>query len=434
MKTLFIECNMGAAGDMLMGALYELLEAPEKETFLTTMNQLLLGNATVSARVSEKCGIFGTQMEVTVLGTKESASLDRQPSHGTHTSYPQMLAQIDSLMLSPGVKTHAKAIYTLIGEAESKAHHTDIMQIHFHEVGTLDALMDVVGCSLLFELLAPEQVIASPVHVGSGTVSCAHGLLPVPAPATAEILRDIPIYGGNIEGELCTPTGAALLKHFVQQFIAMPPMSVEKTGYGMGTKDFPAANCVRIFLGNMNILPVPSQKLLPHVQGHNRPAIAEDMETYPDFYTERFHTLDQILELSCNLDDMTPEAISFATDMLLENGALDVFTTPIHMKKSRPGFLLTCLCKLEQESIFSRLILTHTTTRGIRIHPCYRRTLDTDFTKAATPYGDITIKISHGYGIRKYKPEYDDVASAAKKHKVPFTEVYDTALKAYKNR
>lgn len=461
MKTLFIECNMGAAGDMLMGALYELLPEPEQKQFLETMNGLFPDKIMVNAAPMEKCGIWGTKMNIAILGQAEPER-DFSPSslpphqhvpstpegplhqhdgteghphqhHTLHTNYPEMLAQIDKLPVSSAVKEHAKAAYTLIGEAESSAHHTDISQIHFHEVGTLDALMDVVGCCILLETLNPEQIIASPVHVGSGSVRCAHGILPVPAPATAEILKDVPIYGGTVEGELCTPTGAALLKHFASQFTAMPPMAVEKTGYGMGAKDFPTANCLRAFWGNMSILPVPSPRQLPGSYAPHPLAGIGEEETHPDFYTEQFHSLDQILELSCNLDDMAPEAVSYATNILIEAGALDVFTTAVNMKKNRPGLLLTCLCNLEEEGRFSKLILTHTSTRGIRIQPCYRRTLDSQFRKVRTPYGEITVKISTGYGIRKCKPEYEDVAAAARQCKVPFSKVYDAAMEACKN-
>lgn len=434
MKTLFIECSMGAAGDMLMGALYELLDPSMQEEFLDTMNALLPGTVSLSAVACEKCGIYGTKMEIFVHGVKEGHYHEQQGNTAhSHTSYPELLGQIDSLSLSTQVKKDAKAIYSLIAAAESHAHRTEIQQIHFHEVGTLDALMDVIGCCILIEKLHPEQIIASPVHVGSGTVHCAHGILPVPAPATAEILKDVPIYSGSVIGELCTPTGAALLKHFTSQFTAMPPMTMEKTGYGMGTKDFDTANCLRIFYGDMNILPVPSKRQLPNLQTSQIPGTINPEETHPDFYTEGFHSLDQILELSCNLDDMTPEAVSYAVEVLINAGALDVFTTPVQMKKNRSGLLLTCLCDLEQESTFSKLILTHTTTRGIRIHPCYRRTLDASFETTTTPYGDITIKVSTGYGIDKCKPEYDEVAAAAKKYGVTFREVYEAALKSYKS-
>ncbi|MCI8299364.1 MAG: nickel pincer cofactor biosynthesis protein LarC [Lachnospiraceae bacterium] len=443
MRTLFIECNMGASGDMLMGALYELLSDSQKESFLKTMNNLFPNQILLQAVPAEKCGVWGTKINVVILGQEETpsgytASSAHDPEHThhdthtdlghLHTSYPEMQSKIDNLLISDNVKEHAKAVYTLIGNAESLAHNTDLSQIHFHEVGTLDALMDVVGCCLLTELLNPEQILASPVHVGTGSVRCAHGILPVPTPATAEILKDVPIYAGSIEGELCTPTGAALLKHFVSQFTPMPPISVEQTGYGMGTKDFPSANCVRAFLGFLSALPVPAPRQLPGAFSPGALKLPREEETHPDYYTEQFHSLDQILELSCNLDDMTPEAVSYAVTLLREAGALDVYTTPIYMKKSRPGTLLTVLCNLPEESRFSRLILTHTATRGIRIQPCYRRTLDAQFRKISTVYGEITIKINTGYGISKYKPEYEDVAAAARQCKVPFQTVYETAL------
>ena len=436
MKTLFLECNMGASGDMLMGALYELLSDSEKNAFLNSMNSLFPKQIMLSAVSSEKCGIWGTKMNVVILGTEEHEPVSEEclqehvHSH-LHASYPQMLEQIDKLPISLSVKEHAKAVYTLIGNAESAAHHTDISQIHFHEVGTMDALMDVVGCCQLMELLNPEQIIASPVHVGSGSVRCAHGILPVPAPATAEILKDIPIYSGSTEGELCTPTGAALLKHFASQFTTMPPMSIERTGYGMGSKDFATANCLRAFWGNLSTLPVPSPRQLPGAPASGTVKTTHEGETRPDYYTEQFHSLDQILELSCNLDDMPPETISYATKLLRDAGALDVYTTPINMKKDRPGILLTVLCNVSEESRFSRLILTHTATRGIRIQPCYRRTLDAQFRKISTVYGEITIKISTGYGITKCKPEYEDVAAAARQCKVPFQTVYAAAVAAF---
>lgn len=444
MKTLYLECNMGAAGDMLMGALYELLPDSEKDLFLKSMNSLFPNEIMLNAVPSEKCGIWGTKINVVILGHEEQPDThspqEHTPEHTLehiaghthlHTSYPEMLEQIEHLSVSSSVKEHAKAVYTLIGNAESAAHHTDISQIHFHEVGTLDALMDVVGCCLLLELLNPEQIIASPVHVGSGTVRCAHGILPVPAPATAEILRDVPIYGGSVNGELCTPTGAALLKHFASQFTTMPPMSIEQTGYGMGTKDFDTANCLRAFWGSLSILPVPSPRQLPGSFVPGMVKTETERETRPDYYTEQFHSLDQILELSCNLDDMTPETISYAVTLLREAGALDVYTTAVNMKKDRPGILLTVLCNVSEESRFSRLILKHTATRGVRIQPCYRRTLDTQFRKVSTVYGEITVKISTGYGITKCKPEYEDVAAAARQCKVPFQAVYAAAVEAF---
>ena len=199
----------------------------------------------------------------------------------------------------------------------------------------------------------------------------------------------------------------------------------------MGSKDFATANCLRAFWGNLSILPVPSPRQLPGAPASGTVKTTHEGETRPDYYTEQFHSLDQILELSCNLDDMTPETISYATKLLRDAGALDVYTTPINMKKDRPGILLTVLCNVSEESRFSRLILTHTATRGIRIQPCYRRTLDAQFRKISTVYGEITIKISTGYGITKCKPEYEDVAAAARQCKVPFQTVYAAAVAAF---
>jgi uncharacterized protein (TIGR00299 family) protein len=242
--------------------------------------------------------------------------------------------------------------------------------------------------------LAPDRVAASPVHVGSGQVRCAHGILPVPAPATAYILRGIPIYGGEVRGELCTPTGAALLKHFVSSFGPMPVMSVSKTGYGMGRKDFERANCVRAFMGT-----------------------AFDQSPQED---------GEVTELSCNLDDMTPESIAFAQQLLLEEGALDVYTVPIGMKKGRPGIMLVCMCGAELKDKMVRLIFKHTTTLGMRQTVSRRHTLTRTPGQAATAFGPVAAKTASGYGTERFKPEYEDVARIARENKVSIEEVLRT--------
>jgi hypothetical protein len=274
---------MGAAGDMLTAALLELY--PDKEGFLRQMNSLGLDGVSVRCVPSQKCGIIGSHIDVIIRGEEETAqdvSPDELHSHSggdshhnhdghehdhghshthdhdehghedaqahthSHISYETLKNMISGMPVPEPVKKDALAVYSLLGEAESSVHGVPVEQIHFHEVGSLDAVVDVVGCCLLFHLLGPDSVTASPVHVGSGFVRCAHGILPVPAPATAAILRGVPIYSGEIRGELCTPTGAALLKHFVSRFGPMPPMAVDRIGCGMGVKDFAAANCVRL--------------------------------------------------------------------------------------------------------------------------------------------------------------------------------------------
>ena len=229
--------------------------------------------------------------------------------------------------------------------------------------------------------------MASPVHVGCGQVRCAHGILPVPAPATAFILQGVPTYGGAVQGELCTPTGAALLKHFAQSFGPSPVMRVEKIGYGMGKKDFEAANCVRAMLGQTQ----------------------EGRET--------------IVELCCNLDDMTPEALGFAQERLWEAGALDVYTTAVGMKKNRPGVLLTCMCREEDREELLSLLFAHTTTLGVRENLCNRYTLSRSQRTEETPYGPVRVKSASGWGIGREKPEYEDLAKIAREQGMTLSQV-----------
>lgn len=264
-------------------------------------------------------------------------------------------------------------------DAESQVHGRPVDQVHFHEVGSMDAIADVTAICYLIDKLKVDRIVASPVHVGRGTVRCAHGILPVPAPATAILLKDIPIYSKElIEGELCTPTGAALLKTFATEFTQMPMMSVRKIGYGMGSKDFPIANCVRAVLGE-----------------------SKDDDS------------DRIYELSFNVDDMTGEEIGHATQVLLDSGARDVFTIPVYMKKNRPGTMICVICSEDRKDDLVRLIFRHTTTLGIRqtIHDRYilKRSVDT----VDTEYGKVRIKTAEGYGIVKKKLEYDDLAKLA---------------------
>lgn len=251
MKLLYLDCFMGAAGDMLMGALVSLL--PEPESFAAHMNALLGGRAQLTCARDEKCGISGLHVTVTVNGAEEDEHAHEHGQHGHHvhhhTSVGEICSMIDGLEVPAKVKSDAKSVFSLIAEAEGRVHGKPPENIHFHELGTLDALADVLGVCLLMHELALERVCASPVNVGSGLVRCAHGLLPVPAPATELLLRGVPIYSGEISGELCTPTGAALLRHFVDEFCRLPAMRVEAAGYGTGKKDFPAANVVRALLG-----------------------------------------------------------------------------------------------------------------------------------------------------------------------------------------
>jgi uncharacterized protein (TIGR00299 family) protein len=402
MKTLYIECKMGAAGDMLMAALYELLNDAEKKTFLDTMNRLFPGDVIVTPIAAQSCGIGGTHMQVEVLHTEEGKE---EHAHHSHYTYPSILAQIDQLPLSDSVKKDAAAIYQLIGEAEATVHGCELSQIHFHEVGSLDAIADVVGCSLLFSMLQPDAILASPIHVGNGTVRCAHGILPVPAPATAEILKGIPYYTGDIPSELCTPTGAAVLKHFASDFISMPVMNVSRIGIGLGTKEFAQANCVRIFLGEREL-----QTDAPDSRAFSRP-LDDDSDS------------DKILELSCNLDDISGEELGFAMEKLFEAGAYEVFYESVYMKKNRPGILLRCFCASSEKERFTKLIFQYTTTRGLRYQYFSRAKMNTHFEEISTPYGPVRRKVNEAYGICKSKYEYEDLRRIAKEQGISIAEV-----------
>ena len=403
MKTLYLDCSMGAAGDMLTAALLELL--PDPDAFIGKLNGIGIPHVTFSRESAVKCGITGTHVSVKVDGVEEGEEAhdhhhdhehdhphehmhdhdhdhehhhDHAHGHHHHSSLGDIREIISGLSVSKTVKANAAAVYESIAEAESHAHGRPVTEIHFHEVGSLDAVADVTAVCLLMEALSPDEVVVSPVHVGSGTVRCAHGILPVPAPATAYLLRDVPIYGGEITGELCTPTGAALLRHFASRFGAMPEMRVRSIGYGMGKKDFAAANCVRAMLGE-----------------------AEENAT------------DLMYELSANVDDMTAEQIGYAMERLFEAGAVEVYTVPVGMKKSRPGTLIRAICSGERKEDVLKAFFTHTSTIGIRETETMRYVLKRSVETFETSLGPVRVKRSEGYGVFKEKTEYEDLARVA---------------------
>lgn len=383
MKTLYLDCGMGAAGDMLAAALLELL--PNRDAFLRRMNGLGIPHVAVSAEPSVKCGITGTRFSVKVAGEEEGSGTH----HHHHGSMEAIEDIVSGLPIPTTVKLNVLAVYHLIAEAESQVHGVPVKQIHFHEVGSMDAVADITAVCLLIHELKPDRIVVSPVHVGSGTVRCAHGVLPVPAPATALLLRDIPVYGGEIPGELCTPTGAALLAYFADGFGPMPMLRVKAIGYGMGKKDFLRANCVRAMLGE-----------------------AADQS-------------DRVVELHCNLDDMTAEAVGFAMEKLLASGALDVWTTAIGMKKSRPGTMLSVLCREEDREKLVKELFRHTTTLGIRERLCDRYTLTRSVETVQTVLGPVRKKTASGYGVSRSKWEYEDLKDLAERENRSLWEILD---------
>ena len=400
MKTLYLDCGMGAAGDMLTAALLELM--PDKDAAMAELNAIGIPDVVYSCQPAARCGIRGTHVTVQVAGQEESEHIHDHPHdhahdghhHDGHEGHPHQHTGMhgirhivrEHLALPEEVKDDVLAVYGAIAEAESHVHGVPVEDIHFHEVGTMDALADVAAVCLLLHRLAPDRIIASPVCTGGGQVRCAHGILPVPTPATAYLLRGIPAYEGRLKAELCTPTGAALLRHFVTAFGEMPVLKTERIGYGMGTKEFDAANCIRAFWGET----------------------AESGGT--------------VAELRCNLDDMTAEAMAFAMEVLLDAGALDVWYTPITMKKSRPGTLLTVLCREADRERMAALLFRHTTTIGVRESLHRRYTLERTERTLHTPLGSVRCKTSRGCGVTRTKYEYEDLARIAKAQGISLPE------------
>ena len=398
MKTLFIDCSMGAAGDMLTAALLELFDDPGEIS--KELNAMGIPGVEYIAEKTVKMGVTGTHMHVLVMGEEEGEhhhehdhdhehhhDHEHENGHHHHSSMADIESVINGLKAPEKVKKDALNVYRVIADAESRVHGTTITEIHFHEVGAMDAVADVAACCYLINKLGADRIVASPVHVGKGTVKCAHGVLPVPAPATALILEGVPTYSKDIDGELCTPTGAALLKYFVNDFGDQPLMKTEAIGYGMGKKDFTVLNAVRIILG------------------------------------EEAGMTDKIVELEMNLDDMSPERIGFACDRFFELGAVEVYTTPVYMKKSRPGVVLTVMVKEDKRDEMVRAIFKYTTTLGIRENVSKRYALKREIVSVETPFGEIHKKQSTGYGVEREKYEYDDLAAIAHGEGISIDEV-----------
>lgn len=430
MKTLYLECKMGAAGDMLTAALLDLFPAERQNEFLRIMNTIPGVQVTMERKAP--CGVQGCHVTVLVNGQEEHSHdvhsehtheeaehchehLHEEHSehaehehchehehnhehehHHHHAGMDEIQNLINSMPVSDAVKRQAMYVYSLIAQAESKAHGLPVEQVHFHEVGALDAVVDVTGACLLLSWLAPERVVVSPIHLGNGQVRCAHGILPVPAPATANLLEGVPCYMGNVMGELCTPTGAALVRSVAQNFGPMPVMTIQKVGIGTGNKEFAQANILRAFWG----------------------------ESTPELRSN------QVVELSCNIDDMTGEELAFAAERLMAGGALDVYTLPMQMKKGRPAVMLCCLCEPGKQAKLAALMMQHTTSWGVRMADVQRLVLPRQIKSVNTPYGPVRVKYTEG-PVKKAKAEYADASALALAAGVSLSEVEQAALAAF---
>jgi uncharacterized protein (TIGR00299 family) protein len=341
--------------------------------------------------------------------TVPSGHASHSPEHGIDNNHKhgRGLNEIRSIIadaaISDGAKATATAIFEALGAAEAKIHATDIESVHFHEVGAVDAMVDIVCAAVGAEALGVDEMVCSPLNVGGGTVKCAHGILPVPAPATLELLKNAPIYSSGIQAELVTPTGAAIVKTLAKRFAPFPQMSIDKIGYGAGARDFDGhANVVRLTVGE------------------DSSDAAHDQET--------------ITVIEANIDDLNPQVFGYVMERLLEDGALDAFGMPVQMKKNRPGMLLTVLCRNADASKLTDLIFTETTTLGVRQREEKRRTLAREWVTVATRWGHVRLKVASMNGaITNYAPEYEDCRRIASEHQVPLKTVMQEALQLYRN-
>lgn len=368
MKKVYFECNMGAAGDMLCGALLDTVDKNKRAEIVEKINSVGFPNAKISAVDDVKRGLVGTKFNVYVTA---------QNIH-SHTSISEIFEVINTLNVVENIKVDATSIYKIIADAESAAHGISVADVHLHEVGMIDAIVDIVSFCFIKKELEIDKIYASPITVGYGSVKTAHGIMNVPAPATAAVLADVPIKGGDIEDELCTPTGAAILKYFCTDFSVLGDFKYDCVGVGNGTKDFERANCVRAFVGDCDS--------------------------------------DDVCELRCQVDDMTGEEMGYAINKLLALGALDAFVQSVVMKKSRPGFLLTVIVNRIDKSLFIRQIFKHTTTLGVRVLECERYRLSREIKE----YEKVRVKRSSGFGAEKIKIEYDDIAKCADENNLSF--------------
>jgi len=393
MKALYYDCFAGISGDMNLGAMIDLGVPPE---FLTDeLKKLLPGGYEIRICREQRKGIAGTMVEVVLQHPRPSGDAHSVP----HRKYKDIVGMIRKSGLAETVKITSLRIFEKLAFAEAKVHGHDVEDVHFHEVGAIDSIIDIAGAAICLDYLKVDKVFSSPVQVGGGVVRCSHGLLPVPAPATAEILIGIPVKSGLVPFETTTPTGAAILAATVDEFMEQIQFTPSGIGYGIGQRDTGIPNVLRIMTGDM-------QEGASH----------EDVESHEAFLVE------------CNIDDMNPELYEDVMDHLFENGALDVFFTPVIMKKSRPAIKISVICSGDKRVAIEKILLLKTSTFGLRSHPVIKKMLQRDFTKRSTKYGEITMKNAYFRGERiKSKPEYEDCKRLAREKGVSLKEIYDAA-------
>ena len=379
MRIAYFDCFSGISGDMILGALID--AGLDIEELKSELKKLKLTGYDISTKRTEKKGISGTKFEVIVLEKHQERHLS------------DIFEIIEHSSLDRKIKNKAKDVFSALAKVEAEIHNQPVEKVHFHEVGAIDALIDIVGVMIGMQKLNIEQVVASKLHVGTGFVQCAHGTLPVPAPATLKLLSNVPIYSTGIENELVTPTGAAIITTLCENFGDIPSMKVEKIGYGAGSRDLPIPNMLRVLIGDSKIEPIE----------------------------------DRVLLLETNIDDMNPQFYDYVMEVLFQKGAKDVFLTPIHMKKNRPGVILSVISPLNKKDELLDVLFAETTTLGIRISEVIKRQkLERKIETVDTQFGKVNVKISFTGGkIRDIVPEYEECKKISQEYQLPIKQVYE---------
>jgi len=387
MEILYYDCFAGISGDMNLAAMLE-LGVPSSH-LISELKKLNIGGYELDITSSMKMGISGTRVNVKLI--EEDSHNDNK--HHSHRTYKHIKKIIEDSTLTDEVKKTGIKIFEKVAIAEAKIHNKNIDDIHFHEVGAVDSIIDIVGAAICYHYLNPKQILCSTVELGSGFVQCAHGNFPVPAPATAEILKDIPVKLGTVQVEATTPTGAAILATLVDQFTDKPLLKIQKTAYGVGHRDMDIPNVLRV---------------------HNCGSYKSS------------NNYEQAIMMECNIDDMPSEQFDYLIDRLLEKGAMDVFLTPVIMKKSRPATKVSVLCSKYNLEVLQDILFRESTTLGIRSYNVEKSMLTREIKTITTKYGEIDVKLAfYNDEILKSKAEYEQCKKAAIKHKVPLTTVMD---------